>query len=674
MNFCPTLLFFLSALAAVTACPSAAAVEEAFAAVSGVLQASRADSYLSRESLVTLFNTLESRVHCAGRVSCGKCNLANAVHQLTHIGKTHQRQGSEDKDGVDASAIGALAAGCVLYLTSPEAACVAAARGAWGEEAERFLDGLQSGNPHRRRRGDDGPCHGSERWHVDLSGLDAVLGGILQHYESADVESCVTASDIMSEVGAPSEAQTRVAGAVLGRVLYHALRGRCFRTLPEESFFLDHLMQRLGSENFTIADLEALMRTLNVGPDSRLSHGEDGHEHHRRRAGANGTWEQYCFSARELVLIHHPGATSPVLGRSDAARLSPALIQQILSGACGAQPPTKADDLSKTERYLYATLANVVVTLASMFGVTLLLCTSCTTVFQLCIQFCISLAVGSLTGDALLHLLPMFLGLHSHEADGGAAGGLRHDLHGSSPLADHVGKMLVVLAGIYYFYLMETIFEIIMHQHHGHRDEADVHRCDHGRVLEMYQQEAQQKRTEKLQSISTADLVNEEDFQVKARREQKLLPYMVTLGDAIHNFADGLAMGAAFSLSWKSGLSTSLAVLCHELPHELGDFAILLHSGLSVRRALLLNVGSAATSFAGLYIALSFATDLAAMQWIAAVTAGLFLYVGLADMLPTMTHTRSKRPWLTFALQNVGLLSGWSILLLLSLYEENISL
>lgn len=54
---------------------------------------------------------------------------------------------------------------------------------------------------------------------------------------------------------------------------------------------------------------------------------------------------------------------------------------------------------------------------------------------------------------------------------------------------------------------------------------------------------------------------------------------------------------------------------------------------MSVRRALLLNVGSALTSFIGMYIALSVATDLATKQWIAAVTAGLFLYVGLADMV-----------------------------------------
>ncbi|MBN3321813.1 S39A4 protein, partial [Atractosteus spatula] len=138
---------------------------------------------------------------------------------------------------------------------------------------------------------------------------------------------------------------------------------------------------------------------------------------------------------------------------------------------------------------------------------------------------------------------------------------------------------------------------------------------------------------------------------------------MITIGDGIHNFADGLAIGAAFSVSWKSGLATSLAVLCHEIPHELGK---------SVVRAPLSWVLTALHQFIGLYIALSVATNPSAKDWISAFTAGLFLYVALADMLPTMMHVKSRSPLFVFFLHNLGLMVGWGILLLLSFYEDNI--
>ena len=92
-------------------------------------------------------------------------------------------------------------------------------------------------------------------------------------------------------------------------------------------------------------------------------------------------------------------------------------------------------------------------------------------------------------------------------------------------------------------------------------------------------------------------------------------------------------MGAAFSISLLEGISVSIAVLCEELPHELGDLAILLNSGMKLKKALLYNFISACTCFLGLIVGICLGDLEEAQTWIFALAGGMFLYISLVDMV-----------------------------------------
>uniref|UniRef100_H2YT19 Zinc transporter ZIP4 N-terminal domain-containing protein n=1 Tax=Ciona savignyi TaxID=51511 RepID=H2YT19_CIOSA len=147
---------------------------------------------------------------------------------------------------------------------------------------------------------------------------------------------------------------------------------------------------------------------------------------------------------------------------------------------------------------------------------------------------------------------------------------------------------------------------------------------------------------------------------------------MVCIGDAFHNFGDGIAIGAAFSQNWVTGLGTSLAIFCHELPHEFADFAIYINNGLQKWKALMLNFASACCCFIGLYVGLAISNDTEVRQWLLAVVAGMFIYISLVDILNEMVNQRSNDPILQFCIQNFGMVLGWVILFLIAYYEDRI--
>nr|XP_024646196.1 zinc transporter ZIP5 [Macaca nemestrina] len=151
------------------------------------------------------------------------------------------------------------------------------------------------------------------------------------------------------------------------------------------------------------------------------------------------------------------------------------------------------------------------------------------------------------------------------------------------------------------------------------------------------------------------------------------ITWMVLLGDGLHNLTDGLAIGAAFSDGFSSGLSTTLAVFCHELPHELGDFAMLLQSGLSFRRLLLLSLVSGALGLGGAVLGVGLSLGPVPLTpWVFGVTAGVFLYVALVDMLPALLRPPEPKPTPHVLLQGLGLLLGGGLMLAIALLEERL--
>lgn len=144
--------------------------------------------------------------------------------------------------------------------------------------------------------------------------------------------------------------------------------------------------------------------------------------------------------------------------------------------------------------------------------------------------------------------------------------------------------------------------------------------------------------------------------------------YMNLIGDGLHNFLDGLLIAGAYLTSFKLGLITTLAVALHELPQELGDFAVLLHAGFAKKKALFLNLLTAATAIAGSAVGLIFlqaSHNLSA--YLIPFAAGGFLYLAAADLIPEISQKNTAKKQNLFTLSlcfllGIGLM--WSLTLL----------
>jgi zinc and cadmium transporter len=143
--------------------------------------------------------------------------------------------------------------------------------------------------------------------------------------------------------------------------------------------------------------------------------------------------------------------------------------------------------------------------------------------------------------------------------------------------------------------------------------------------------------------------------------------YMSLIGDSIHNFIDGLVIAATFLVDIKLGITTALAIGLHEIPQEIGDFAVLLYSGLKKRKALLFNFIIALTivlgGLVGYFLALKIQNIVA---YFLPLAAGGFLYISTSDLIPEIRKEKDiKKSLISFSI----FLAGLAIMYLATLIE-----
>ncbi|MXQ79869.1 hypothetical protein E5288_WYG007018 [Bos mutus] len=413
---------------------------------------------------------------------------------------------------------------------------------------------------------------------------------------------------------------------------------------------------------------------------------------------------QECFNASKLLTSHGMGIQVP-LNATEFNYLCPAIINQIDTRSClihttsekKAEIPPKTYSLQIA--WVGGFIAISVISFLSLLGVILVPLMN-RVFFKFLLSFLVALAVGTLSGDAFLHLLPH---VTMEMKKGPLFSHLSSQNIQENTYFDSTWKGLTALGGLYFMFLVEHVLTLIKQfkdkkkknqKKPENDDDVEIKKQLSKYESQLSTNEEKVDADDRPEGYLRADsqepshfdsqqpaILEEEEVMIAHAHPQEVyneyvprgcknkchshfhdtlghqrysreelkdagiatLAWMVIMGDGLHNFSDGLAIGAAFTEGLSSGLSTSVAVFCHELPHELGDFAVLLKAGMTVKQAVLYNALSAMLAYLGMATGIfigHYAENVS--MWIFALTAGLFMYVALVDMVPEMLHNDAK--------------------------------
>ncbi|XP_041855172.1 metal cation symporter ZIP14 isoform X1 [Melanotaenia boesemani] len=458
---------------------------------------------------------------------------------------------------------------------------------------------------------------------------------------------------------------------------------------------LQDLLARYGNNStISVPQLRSLLAVLSQGQSG--SDGDSSEVAETPTTIPPQTNSSKCLPADTLA-IYSISEQSRLDGQG-FQKLCPSMLQQLDAGTCRAQKEELSSDTSPrpsdAEVWGYGILCVTLISLCSLIGASVVPFMKRTFYKRLLLYF-IALAIGTLYSNALFQLIP--------------------EAFGFDPMVDfYVSKSAVVFGGFYLFFFTEKVLKVLLKQKneshgHSHYPGADHYSTTDREVEEGEKEKLQQNGEANILAQGKVDAGEGELMLSPAQTPQDsqspdsggrsaghgggcywlkgttysdigTLAWMITLSDGLHNFIDGLAIGASFTSSVFQGISTSVAILCEEFPHELGDFVILLNAGMSIQQALFFNFLSACCCYLGMGFGI-LAGNSFSPNWIFALAGGMFLYIALADMFPEMNEVSREeedaggsRFLITFAIQNAGLLTGFSIMLLLTTFSGQIQL
>jgi len=307
----------------------------------------------------------------------------------------------------------------------------------------------------------------------------------------------------------------------------------------------------------------------------------------------------------------------------------------------------------------------------------------------------LSFASGGLLGDAFLHLIPHAIMAqeghgHSH-GDGGH--GHSHEAHGHSHGGGGEGHShdmtvgLGVLVGIIAFLVVEKLQRLFIGEGgHGHSHggppqvPAKAEKKDDGKKKKEKAKSSDDEEDEKEEDgevsrksstgASTKDGAEPKDEEeTEGKEEVRVSGYLNLFADAFHNFTDGLAIGASFLAGKNIGLMTTVTILFHEIPHEIGDYAILIQSGMRPFKAKCMQLLTAIGALTGCGLAL-FAGQGAGLEaanlYILPFTAGGFIYIATVSVLPELLEGATLKQ---SAMEILALVVGIASMVLIAQYE-----